>query len=283
VKKFGRGGFDYAGDSAVDIPVWEAARRAYAVNPEPAAGRWIAQRGDGATTLGAMRRAGRALLRALRPRHWVKNTLVFLPMLAASQWHQGQTWWRLAAFFLALCFGASTVCLINDLADMESDRRHKGTGRNPVATGDLLIAEALLAIPLCLALAVCFPRSRGGRQRNCSWATWLPPAPARSASKGFPFWAFHVWPASACFALWPERCWRWSISHPGRSPWPCSCFLSWPPPNVKGTRLALRRTFAQFNCEISGLGDGEIAGDPRIEKRLAKPWSGNKIKKKDCK
>ena len=156
VKKFGRGGFDYAGDSAVDIPVWEAARHAYVVNPEPAAGRWIAQRGGGATTLGAARRAGRALLRALRPRHWVKNTLVFLPMLAAPLWHEGQTWWRLAAFSLALCFGASTICLINDLADIALDRRHKDTGRSPIATGDLLIAEALLAIPLCLALAVCF-------------------------------------------------------------------------------------------------------------------------------
>ena len=161
VKKFGRGGFDYAGDSAVDIPVWEAARHAYAVNPEPAAGRWVAQRGGGGTTLGAPRRAGRALLRALRPRHWVKNTLVFLPMLAAPLWHQGQVWWRLAAFFLALCFGASTICLINDLADIESDRRHKDTGRSPVATGDLLIAETLLAIPLCLALAVCFSSLSG--------------------------------------------------------------------------------------------------------------------------
>jgi phosphoserine phosphatase len=68
VKKFGRGGFDYAGDSAVDIPVWEAARRAYAVNPAPAAARWLAQRGS-ATTLGAARGGWRLLARALRPRH----------------------------------------------------------------------------------------------------------------------------------------------------------------------------------------------------------------------
>ena len=68
VRKFGRGGFDYAGDSAVDIPVWEAARHAYAVNPPPAAARWLAQRGS-ATTLGAARGGWRALARALRSRH----------------------------------------------------------------------------------------------------------------------------------------------------------------------------------------------------------------------
>jgi hypothetical protein len=68
VKRFGRGGFDYAGDSAMDIPVWEAARRAYAVNPTPAAAKWAAGR-DSATTLGAARGGWRMLARALRPRH----------------------------------------------------------------------------------------------------------------------------------------------------------------------------------------------------------------------
>jgi phosphoserine phosphatase len=67
VKKFGPGGFDYAGDSAQDIPVWEAARHAYAVNPAPAAARWAARRGS-VTTLGAARGRWRALARALRPR-----------------------------------------------------------------------------------------------------------------------------------------------------------------------------------------------------------------------
>jgi phosphoserine phosphatase len=68
VKKFGRGGFDYAGDSAQDIPVWEAARHAYAVNPAPAAARWAARRGS-VTTLGVARGRWRALARVLWPRH----------------------------------------------------------------------------------------------------------------------------------------------------------------------------------------------------------------------
>jgi hypothetical protein len=160
VKKFGRGGFDYAGDSAADIPVWEAARRAYAVNPVPAARRWVAQRGSAITLADARGRWG-ALARALRPQHWIKNILIFLPVLAAHLWRQGRTWWMLAAFFFALCFGASAVYLINDLADIESDRRHKDKWRRPVAAGDLSIADALLAIPLLLALAFCFCSVQG--------------------------------------------------------------------------------------------------------------------------
>jgi 4-hydroxybenzoate polyprenyltransferase len=162
VTKFERGGFDYAGDSAADIPVWEAARHAYAVNPAPAAKRWAAQ-SFAATTLGTVHGWWGPLLRALRPQHWVKNTLVFLPVLAAHLWHQSQTWWRLAGFFLALCFGASAVYLINDLVDLDADRLHKDKSRRPMASGDLRIADACLAIPLCLALAFCF----------CSFSGWM--------------------------------------------------------------------------------------------------------------
>ena len=162
VKKFGRGGFDYMGDSAADIPVWQAARRAYAVNPVPAAKRWV-ERQSSAITLGAARGRFGALVRSLRPQHWVKNILIFMPVLAAHLWRQSRTWWLLAAFFLALCFGASAVYLINDLADIESDRRHKDKWRRPVAAGDLSIPDALLAIPLLLALAFCFCSVVGGK------------------------------------------------------------------------------------------------------------------------
>jgi 4-hydroxybenzoate polyprenyltransferase len=161
-KKFGKGGFDYAGDAAVDIPVWEAARHAYAVNPAPVARKWAAQ-SRSATTLGTARGSWGPLLQTLRPQHWVKNTLVFLPVLAAHLWSHSQTWWRLAAFFLALCFGASAVYLINDLADLEADRLHKDKRNRPIASGDLPIADAIVAIPLCLALAFCF----------CSVSGWM--------------------------------------------------------------------------------------------------------------
>ncbi|HEY3863675.1 MAG TPA: UbiA family prenyltransferase [Verrucomicrobiae bacterium] len=159
VKRFGRGGYDYAGDSAADIPVWEAARQVYAVNPVPAAKRWVAQRGS-AITLGAAGGRWGALARALRPQHWVKNILVFLPLLTAHLWRQDRVWWLLASFFAALCFGASAVYLINDLADLESDRRHKDKWRRPVAAGDLPIANAVMCIPLLLVLAFacCLPQ-----------------------------------------------------------------------------------------------------------------------------
>lgn len=116
VEKFGRGGFDYIGDSANDIPVWEAARKVLAAQPSAAASAWISRK-SGASILDESPNRAFALLRALRPLHWVKNILVFLPLLTAHLFRQPDTWWKLGSFFAALCLSASAIYLINDLAD----------------------------------------------------------------------------------------------------------------------------------------------------------------------
>ena len=105
--------------------------------------------------MGAARRTGPALARAARSQRWIENTLVFLPALFAQVWRDGPAWTRLGLFFLALCFGASAVYLINGLADIERDRRDKDKCRAPRASGDLLIADAVLAVALCLAAVFC--------------------------------------------------------------------------------------------------------------------------------
>ncbi len=155
VKKFGRGGFDYVGDSAADLPVWEAARHAYLVRPPAAVKARVGGR-PSATTMGEGAGSWRPLLRALRPQHWVKNTLVFLPLLTAHAWNRAEMWWKLAGFFMALCFGSSAIYLVNDLADLESDRRRPDKWHRPLASGALPIPYALVAILLCLGLAALF-------------------------------------------------------------------------------------------------------------------------------
>ncbi len=155
VQRFGLGGFDYAGDSAADIKVWSAARHAYAASPVPKARRWLARRGTAVTTVSERKSQWAALGRALRPQHWVKNILIFMPALAAHIWHSGDAWSRTFYFFVAFCFGASAAYLINDLADIESDRRHKDKWQRPLASGDLPISDAVAAIPLCIAVAAC--------------------------------------------------------------------------------------------------------------------------------
>jgi len=79
--------------------------------------------------------AALALVRALRPRQWAKNVLVFVaPASAGVLSHPGQLGRAVAAFWL-LCAAASGVYLLNDVADVEADRLHPDKRRRPVAAG----------------------------------------------------------------------------------------------------------------------------------------------------
>ena len=99
------------------------------------------------------------LVMALRPRQWVKNLLVFLPLLFAVDlvWSADDLTTllphlrRLLALVAAFCAAASAVYLLNDLADREADRRHPIKRRRPIASGAV---PAWLALVGTLALAL---------------------------------------------------------------------------------------------------------------------------------
>ncbi len=152
--RYGAGGFDYIGDSAVDLPVWAAAAQAYA--PRPPA-RLLARARAARVTLQALPEtvperapAWKPLIKAMRPHQWSKNILVFMPMLAAQQ--PGAFWPALLAFVL-FSLTASCTYILNDLVDIPSDRAHPRKCRRPFASGALPIATGLgLAAGLFLAV-----------------------------------------------------------------------------------------------------------------------------------
>jgi len=89
----------------------------------------------------------RDLLRAMRPHQWVKNLLVFLPMVVAHRFDAVTFGWSLLAF---LSFGliASAVYLVNDLVDLPSDRRHEVKRTRPFASGRLPLVTGMRAAPV---------------------------------------------------------------------------------------------------------------------------------------
>ncbi|WP_150278212.1 UbiA family prenyltransferase [Halopseudomonas salina] len=153
VEHYGRGGFDYAGNSSDDICIWTAARRAYVVNPQ--AGVLIAARRKG--NVEAVMDSGRAGIRvwfkALRIHQWLKNLLIFVPLLAAHQFDQSSLLLQgiLAFVFFGLC--ASSVYIFNDLLDLEDDRHHSTKHARPFASGALSIKAGLLVFPALLVVA----------------------------------------------------------------------------------------------------------------------------------
>ncbi len=95
----------------------------------------------------------RAWVRALRPHQWAKNSLILVPLLTSHRAGNlaalGTT--LLAALIFSLC--ASAVYVLNDLLDLETDRKHPRKARRPFAAGDASIASGLLLIPALLAAA----------------------------------------------------------------------------------------------------------------------------------
>lgn len=85
-----------------------------------------------------------AAVRAVRPRQWVKNVLVFTAPLAAGRLTEPGVVVHALLAFVAFCLVSATVYLINDVRDVEEDRLHPRKRFRPIAAGEITPAAALL-------------------------------------------------------------------------------------------------------------------------------------------
>jgi 4-hydroxybenzoate polyprenyltransferase len=150
---FGIQGFDYCGNARADIPVWTLARQAIVVGSKSieAAARKVNQ-----TTVffEESRPFIRLALKEMRVYQWVKNLLIFLPLLASHRFTQVDTLVDMGIAFLSFCFCASSVYLLNDMLDLDADRRHIRKRDRPFASGKLpLLAGIILMLVLLSASA----------------------------------------------------------------------------------------------------------------------------------
>src|SRR5579859_6167764 len=90
-----------------------------------------------------------ALLLAARPRQWVKNVLVLAAPLAAAKLGHAAVLRTSAIAFVAFCLAASCIYYVNDVMDVESDRRHPKKRFRPIAAGWVPIPVALVAGTVC--------------------------------------------------------------------------------------------------------------------------------------
>jgi 4-hydroxybenzoate polyprenyltransferase len=94
------------------------------------------------------------LVRALRPHQWVKNLLVFVPMVTANALGDLASWWSAFLVFLAMSLAASATYVLNDLVDIRSDRNHPVKRQRPFARGSLSPMIGLGVAVTLLGLAV---------------------------------------------------------------------------------------------------------------------------------
>jgi 4-hydroxybenzoate polyprenyltransferase len=104
-----------------------------------------------------------ALLRAMRPKHWVKNVFVFAALVFALELGQARSAALAAAAFVIFCMLSSAVYLLNDVVDREADRLHPAKRNRPVASGAVsartavVVALGLAAAGLAGAMAISVP------------------------------------------------------------------------------------------------------------------------------
>jgi len=94
------------------------------------------------------------LPKVLRLHQWVKNILLFVPVLTAHRLADKEVWQKSGLAFLAVSLVASSVYIINDLLDVNSDRLHPRKKNRPFASRSVPVALGIGLVPLLISLGV---------------------------------------------------------------------------------------------------------------------------------
>jgi phosphoserine phosphatase len=142
--------FDYAGNSNDDIVLLEEARHAHVVN----ASSGLIKRFEGGKSVsiwGENREFDLSLwVNQLRIYQWVKNLLIFIPLFVSQTYFDFDQFILGVAGFLCFSVLASSTYVLNDLLDLESDRKHIKKKHRPFASGLLSIKHGLIVFIILL-------------------------------------------------------------------------------------------------------------------------------------
>jgi 4-hydroxybenzoate polyprenyltransferase/phosphoserine phosphatase len=150
IQRYGEQGYEYVGNSAADLAVWQTASVIHIANP--VRGVLVAAKKIGTVEMVFENRPPylRTLIKALRVHQWAKNLLVFVPLLASHRILEPHLVLSGLLAFIAFGACASSVYLLNDLLDLPDDRQHPTKCNRPLAAGTLPILHALFLIPALL-------------------------------------------------------------------------------------------------------------------------------------
>lgn len=140
VQEFGDGGFDYIGNSADDIAVFNSARRGIVVAPDRAAKTWLKQ--NQSEEIPTKPTGIKTVLKAIRVHQWLKNVLIAVPLFLNHTFLDFQSISAAIIAFFSFSFFASSVYIVNDLSDLKADRAHPKKCKRPLASGAISIPTA---------------------------------------------------------------------------------------------------------------------------------------------
>ena len=163
-KELGIKNFSYIGNSKEDIFLWQKSKIIYFANCNFLLKRRI--RKDFSLCIDLTENESfyyqvKKFLKALRVYQWIKNFLVFVPMILASAFNVNNLYESFIAF-ICISLSASAVYITNDIFDIESDRYHPRKRFRPIANGEISIPVAgvsalLLFVVSAIVSSLNFP------------------------------------------------------------------------------------------------------------------------------
>ncbi len=145
--------FSYIGNATPDLPLLAEAAEPMVANPSARLRARMRARGlEPVRAFQERANPFRSIVHSIRIHQWAKNLLIFLPLLLAHGIRPRAMLQALAAFF---CFSltASANYVVNDLLDIEADRRHHRKRSRPFAAGDLSVIGGAEIVVTFLAVA----------------------------------------------------------------------------------------------------------------------------------
>ena len=144
--------FDYVGNSSSDLEIWRSCRHAVLVNAPTRVERSARRSAHVIQVFPAALSSIRGALQATRCHHWVKNLLLFVPAITSHTIFDETIAEKSSLAFLSFSLCASAAYIVNDLLDLEEDRRHEIKKHRPFASGQISIGSGMLLALACLLI-----------------------------------------------------------------------------------------------------------------------------------
>jgi len=153
--KFGQRQYDYIGNDAADLPVWAASANAIVACASQSLVRKAAAINKNVTQI--KNETGTKLfsyLKMMRMHQWVKNLLIFLPLLLSHTVTDIDKFFQVCYGFILFSFAASGIYIFNDLIDLNNDRAHPKKSKRPLATGEVPVSHGFIAGTLLWSISL---------------------------------------------------------------------------------------------------------------------------------
>lgn len=149
---YGEKGYVYAGNANIDLLVWEHCSSAVVVGSEKLVGK-AAAKCTIEKHFQTSKPGIKTFIKALRVHQWVKNGLIFVPVLTSHNALNVEFIVLSLLAFVAFSFCASSVYFLNDLLDLNDDRRHATKRNRPFAAGTLSLLVGIIGTPILLLVS----------------------------------------------------------------------------------------------------------------------------------